>query len=107
MGSDLRIELKLSGYKTIKKTIKLISNRLSQNFKMNKIVVATGPGVGSFNARPWANVSVRGRKCRVPCTMRLPSGRHSAKFVHPSLGSKRRGFTIRPNRTTSVFVDMR
>ena len=107
MGDDLRIELSLKGYKTQKDKLKLTSNRLVREYELTKIVVATGPGIASFNARPWANVSVRGKKCRVPCTMRLSAGRHSAKFKHPSLGTKRKGFTIRPNRTTSVVVDMR
>jgi len=107
VGDDLRIQLKLKGYKAKKDKLKLTSSRLSRTYELSKVVVATGPGVAKFNARPWANVKVGSKGCRVPCTLRLPSGRHSARFTHPSLGTKRKGFTIRPNRTTSIVVDMR
>jgi len=65
----------------------------------------SGYGKASFNAKPWAKVSVSGRTCITPCSMKLPTGNHKAKFTKTPRTRSRR-FSVRRGRTTRVFVDM-
>jgi serine/threonine protein kinase len=106
IGDDVRISVKLEGHLTVKETIKLTTSRYRKEYTLKpKPKEPTGPGFASFNAKPWAKVSVRGKSCTTPCKLKLQSGRYRAKFKQGSK-SKSRGFTVKAGKTARVFVDM-
>jgi hypothetical protein len=63
-------------------------------------------GRASFNASPWAEVWVEGKKIGdTPLTYELPLGVHNIVFKHPDFGERKQTATVRATDTAPVSVD--
>lgn len=68
-----------------------------------------GPGQLTFDARPWCNVTIRGRRHgQTPVVnLTLPSGRHRVICTNPEMGVTRNvNVTIRPGETTRQRINL-
>jgi hypothetical protein len=65
-------------------------------------------GVANFNALPWAEVWVNGKKIgETPlANLELPLGTHDVVFKHPQFGERRMTTTLRANAPVALSVDM-
>lgn len=65
-------------------------------------------GQANFNAQPWAEVEVNGRRLgETPLgNVLLPLGRHTAVFRHPQLGQRQVPFVVRARTPARVSVSM-
>ena len=65
-------------------------------------------GVANFNASPWAEVWVNGKKIgETPlANLELPLGTHEVVFKHPQFGERRMTTTLRANAPVALSVDM-
>jgi serine/threonine-protein kinase len=66
-------------------------------------------GTANFNASPWAEVWVNGKKLgETPlANQQLPLGTHDIVFKHPQFGERRMPpTTIRANAPVALSVDM-
>ncbi len=68
-----------------------------------------GSGFLDANASPWATVRIDGKAYGTTPIMglKLSVGKHRAVFENPDFKSKKtRTFTIRPDKTTRLIVEM-
>ncbi|MFT7625109.1 MAG: serine/threonine protein kinase [Myxococcota bacterium] len=107
VGEEVAVKISASGHQTKESKLRITSPQFAQTFTLEKRRAAERVmSKARFNAKPWARVTVKGNSCDAPCTMKLLSGRHKAKFVGPGGRSKSKSFKVSAGKTTSVFVDL-
>ena len=88
------------GFRT-KRTVDIPAGRATS------IDIPVPEGRVNFNAQPWAEVLVDGRRLgETPLgNVALPAGRHEILFRNPELGERRQTVLIRSGESTRVAVD--
>jgi serine/threonine-protein kinase len=73
-------------------------------FELGLPAAATGEGLLSVNATPWATLLVNGRRVGdTPREVRLPAGRHAVRVEHPRLGNVDATVEIVAGRRTAWY----
>lgn len=102
-----QVSLRLDGYQPWSAQVKILADttaRLHADLQKKS-------GRLRVLARPWGTIYVNGtlhaRESDVWYETPLPAGRHEVTVVHPALGKQTETVTVRPDKETSVVVDLR
>jgi hypothetical protein len=119
-----RLVLNKTGYRRVERSVTLPGGEVTElTIQMDRAsprdsrpnpgmtaMVASGPGALTFDARPWCNVSIDGRRVgQTPIVNRsLSSGRHRITCVNPDLNVTRNvTVTIAAGETTRKRINLR
>jgi len=119
-----RLILSKTGYRRVERSVELSGGEVTElAVQMERAAArdprpsgsmmtaaASGPGSLTFDARPWCNVSIDGRRVgQTPIVNRsLPSGRHRISCVNPELNVTRNvTVTITPGEATRQRINLR
>ena len=108
LGEKLAVKIAANKHKSVTDTINVITTPFAKTYKLEKKKEPPkGPGKAKFDARPWAQVTVKGKSCpSTPCSMTLQSGSYTAVFKKNAIRKVKR-FRVRPGQTTKVFANMK
>ncbi len=105
-----RRRIKLPGGRVTELSIALARGRRHPERGREEQPTPTAPGRLTFDARPWCNVTVAGRRLgQTPIVnATLPAGRHRLLCVNPELGVRKAlNIQIRPGQTTRRRIQLR
>ena len=105
----MKVVASKSGFSTATRTLKLAQAQGQKAITLSKPgqTAASGTGFVTINAKPWADVYLRGKKLgTTPIRkVKVPAGKQT--FTLKQLGTKKRvTVTIKKGETVSRLVDM-
>ena len=108
VGDSVSLTVSKSGYNTANKTFAIKTAAGAEKISLSKAGVAAGGyGFVSINAKPWADVYLRGKKLgTTPIrNVKVPAGRQTFKLKQLS-NTKTVSLTIKKGKTAKKVVDM-